>query len=469
MDGAVGAVHVDATEQAHQQAADQCRDHVGHHPADHQRHHHGQAEQGVRRLAQGRRHLVDLRRQAEHQEIAVASLQLADRLPGADHQQGIAQAQLLFQHAVGERFVVATQADHVEPVLRTEAQFQDALAEQGGVRRQSHLGHADLPRLVDEVAGAERQAHQVQLGAAPVHVLRRGEDVQQQHVARLQLGAAADLDHLAVELAYPLQADHVGAQAGAQLQFFQGAADQRRAELDLQAPLAAGQAIVADQVAQGPPCLRRADFRRAGGVQPVAREQHVGHADGEHHQAYRGEGEEAEAGMTLARQLAVDHHVRWRGDQGHHAADQSGEGQRHHQPARRDLQLGGDAQDHRDEDRHHPGGTHHRAQPGHRQHQQYQQARFAAAGAGDQPVADLVGHPGTHQAFADHEQRGDQYHAGIAEAGQGFVEGKGSADAEGHDHQQGDHVQAQAVVDEEDDGGGEQADHPEQFEVHAGI
>lgn len=74
-----------------------------------------------------------------------------------------------------------------------------------------------------------------------------------------------------------------------------------------------------------------------------------------------------------------------------------------------------------------------------------------------------------YQVFVDYEQCGDQYYVGIVEVGQGFVEGKGFVDVEGYDYQQGDYVQVQVVVDEEGDGGGEQVDYLEQFEVYVGI
>ena len=64
VDRLVGAVHVDAAEQAHDQTADQRRQHVGHQAADHQCDHQRQAEQGEWRLVGRRRHVVHLRRQA---------------------------------------------------------------------------------------------------------------------------------------------------------------------------------------------------------------------------------------------------------------------------------------------------------------------------------------------------------------------------------------------------------------------
>ncbi|MNC42914.1 hypothetical protein D3C75_917480 [compost metagenome] len=157
-------------------------------------------------------------------------------------------------------------------------------------------------------------------------------------------------------------------------------------------------------------------------AEPVAGQQHVADAEREDHQAKRGKAEKAETAFAVAHQFTVHHHVGRCGDQTEHATDQTGKTQRHHQPAGRDLHACGDAQHHRNENGHHPGGAHHRAQPGHTDHQQHQQTHFAVAGAIGHPFADAVGNAGAHQPFADHEQRGDQHHVGVAEAGQGFLD-----------------------------------------------
>ncbi|MCY1244451.1 hypothetical protein D9M72_575250 [compost metagenome] len=115
------------------------------------------------RLAGGGGGLVHLGGQAEHQEVAAARLQVADRLPGADHQQGVAQLQLLFQQAALQRLAVAPQADHVEVVLAAELQLAHALAEQGGFRRQGHFGHAHVMGLVGELLAVQAQRLQASL------------------------------------------------------------------------------------------------------------------------------------------------------------------------------------------------------------------------------------------------------------------------------------------------------------------
>ena len=128
VNGAVGAVQVNAAKSAHQQAADQCGEHVGHQAADHQGHHHRQAEQGVRCLARRRCHLVDFCRQAEHEEIAALLLQAVNSLPATGDQQGVAGLEAFIdQHAL-QRLAVAAQPDHVELVARAEAQLLDGFA-----------------------------------------------------------------------------------------------------------------------------------------------------------------------------------------------------------------------------------------------------------------------------------------------------------------------------------------------------
>ncbi|MCY1176510.1 hypothetical protein D9M73_167850 [compost metagenome] len=114
-------------------------------------------------LAGGGGGLLFLRRQAEHDEVAAARLQLADRLPGADHQQGVAQFQLLFQQPGFQRLAVTPQADHVKAVLAAELQVEHTLAEQGGFRRQGHFGHAHVMGLVGELLAVQAQRLQASL------------------------------------------------------------------------------------------------------------------------------------------------------------------------------------------------------------------------------------------------------------------------------------------------------------------
>ena len=465
MNGAIGAVHVDAAPRAHQQAADQRGEHVGHQATDHQPDHHRQAQQGIRRPGACGCHLVDLGRQAQHQEVAGLGLQLAHRFPRADYQQGVAQAQLFFNQLFLDGQLVAPQPHHVEVVAGTERKFEDALADQLRAWRQRHFRHPQLLGLVDEVGRLEVQRLQLHGLAQAAQVVAVGEQVEQQDIPLLQHGARVGGDHPGGELVLAFDADHVGAMPGAQFQFAQGMADQRRVRADAQAAFATVEFVVQHQVEQGAAGFHSTILSHFA-IEPVAGQQHVANAQYQHHQAERGETEKAEAALAVAHQLAVHDHVGWRGHQAEHAADQPGEAQRHHQPAGGEFQARGNAQHHGDEDRHHPGGTHHRAQAGHRHHQQHQQARLAVAGALAHPFADAVGDAGAYQAFADHEQCSDQYHVGVTETGQGLVHGKDAGERQDEDHQQRNHVHAWAVDDEQHDDDGQQAEDPEQLLVH---
>ena len=149
----------------------------------------------------------------------------------------------------------------------------------------------------------------------------------------------------------------------------------------------------------------------------------------------------------------VDHQVGRGGNQGQRAAEECGEGQRHQQVARVTAKPLADAQDHRNEDRHDPGGTHEGAQPGHHQHQQDQEPGLTGPGDARQPDADPHGHPGLHQTLADHEQCRDQDHHGIAEAGHRRGDGEDATQDQGDDHHQGHHIGPQPTAGKQPDGG----------------
>ena len=152
---------------------------------------------------------------------------------------------------------------------------------------------------------------------------------------------------------------------------------QDRAGQHAQASLALVEPVISREIGQG---VSRFHGRAVlVGAEPAPRQQHVANPEQQDRQADGREVEEGEALEAGAAQFAVDHQVRRRRHQGQHAADEAGKGQRHQQAPRRDLHAVGDTQHHGNEDGHHAGGAHHRAEPGDRQHQQHQQARFAAA------------------------------------------------------------------------------------------
>ncbi|MCY1414258.1 hypothetical protein D9M71_297050 [compost metagenome] len=334
VDGPVGAVHVDAATCPHQQAANQRSDDVGGRATDHQPDHHCQAQQRLRRAGAGWRDQVDFRGQAQYQEVPGLALQLAHGFPRADHQQGVAKAQLFFHQLLFDSGLIAAQADHVKAIAGAKRQFEDALADQLRAGWQRDLSHSQILGLIDEVGGLEVQRLQLHGLAQAAQVVMLGEQVEQQHVALMQHGAGVGGDYPRGELVLALDADHVGAVAGAQLQLAQGVADQWRLGADAQAPLAAVELVVQHQVQQGAAAFHAAILAYLA-VEPVPGQQHVADTQHQHHQAERGKAEEAEALLAMAHQLAVHHHVGWRGHQAEHAADQAGEGQRHHQAAGR--------------------------------------------------------------------------------------------------------------------------------------
>jgi hypothetical protein len=103
VDRAIRAVEVDAPEDAHHQARDQDGLDVRHDAADHQPYHQHQAEQRLKRLAGGGKDLGDLARQAEDEQIARVGAEPLDVLPGADHQQRVADPELLVEQRAGVR------------------------------------------------------------------------------------------------------------------------------------------------------------------------------------------------------------------------------------------------------------------------------------------------------------------------------------------------------------------------------
>ena len=81
---------------------------------------------------------------------------------------------------------------------------------------------------------------------------------------------------------------------------------------------------------------------------------------------------------------------------------------------------------------------------------------FAAAGLGDQPVAEPLGDARAHQAVADHEQRGDEDDVRIAKTRQRLAHGEHAGKRQRREHDQGDGVQARLVDREHHDRGGKQ-------------
>ncbi|MND92878.1 hypothetical protein D3C80_850520 [compost metagenome] len=229
------------------------------------------------------------------------------------------------------------------------------------------------------------------------------------------------------------------------MQLVKGMSHQRRTAAQRQPTRPAGQLVVTDQIAEGASLPGFARLIAVFITQPTSSHQHIAHAQHQHRQAYRRHAEEAKTADAFAYQLAVYHHVRRGRHQGHHAADQAGKAQRHHQPSRGDFHSRRHAEHYRDKNCHHAGRAHECPQAGDCDHQQHQHFGFATAGDLHQPVSHLISHPGTHQPFTNHEQRSNQDHVGVAEPDRGLRQGQGTAQHKGDDHQQRHYVHTQFI------------------------
>ena len=179
----------------------------------------------MRRAGAGWCDQVDLGGKAQDQEVFGLALQLAYRLPRADHQQGVAKAQLFFHQLLFDSGLIAAQADHVKAIAGAKRQFEDALADQLRAGWQRDLSHSQILGLIDEVGGLEVQRLQLHGLAQAAQVVMLGEQVEQQHVALMQHGARVGRDHARGELVLALDTDHVGAVSGAQFQLAKVVAD----------------------------------------------------------------------------------------------------------------------------------------------------------------------------------------------------------------------------------------------------
>ena len=274
--------------------------------------------------------------------------------PGSGHQQGIGGLEfLVHQHAL-QRLALAAQADHVEFVLRTKAQFLDGLARQLRLRRQRHFGKAQFMGVQAEIRMRQRHGLEAQGLVTAEQADGGAGDIHQQHVARFQQGIAVGHQQQGAQALAALDGDDVDAMITTQLQFVEYLIGQGRVGAYLQAPFALAQAIALGQIGQGQ-AWRLASFTSVHAYQPTPGDQHVADAEQQHRQANGGEIKKAKTIQAGAAQFGMHHQVWWCGDQRQHAADQAGEGQWHHQSRRGDAQARSYTEHHGDEDRHHTG------------------------------------------------------------------------------------------------------------------
>ena len=366
-----------------------------------------------------------------------------DPLPAASDQQYIAGRQLFLGQIARQGPTPAADAQHAQVVAAAERGLTQGLADQFRVRRQQYLNHAQILDQILALVVLDRQVGQA-FGRRDGRY-RVGRTGQIEDVAGMQFGSSQRRGHLVAEWALALDSDQGDAIAAAQAGLRHGLARQGRIRFNAQPVRLPKQVIAAAQFLQGLPAAHAARAWRTDRQQAGTDAPHVGDAQPQRQQADRRDAEEAEGLQAGGAQGIVHHQIGRRGDQGQQAAEQGGKGQRHHQPPGSDAGAVGDAQHHRNEDCHHAGRAHERAQSGYGYHQQHQQPGFAGAGHPGQPVADLIGDASAYQALADHEQPGDQHHHGVTKAGHCHRHRQDIAQAQRHDHQQGHDIWPQPV------------------------
>jgi hypothetical protein len=132
-----------------------------------------------------------------------------------------------------------------------------------------------------------------------------------------------------------------------------------------------------------------------------------------------------------------------------------GERQWQQQPGRELVEPHGHDHDHWQQGRHRAVDADHRGQAGDQHHHEDQQAPPAGTGQRDELLPSPGGHPPGVQALADHEQRRDEDHYRVTEAGEGLVQVEDPGGPQGERGTEGHQLDGEPVQDEQDDHGGE--------------
>ena len=156
-----------------------------------------------------------------------------------------------------------------------------------------------------------------------------------------------------------------------------GSIDQRRAGGYAQPMPAIGKAIRTDKIV-GTRRLGRRILRNELLAQQAPCRQHESDSAGQHRKTERRPTEEMEWREAVLAQRAFDDHVGRRCDQGHHPADQCGDGQWHEHAFAVQARLPGDGQDHRDEHGNNRRGAHKRTDATGEHHDEHDQAGLIA-------------------------------------------------------------------------------------------
>ena len=241
----------------------------------------------------------------------------------------------LLEQSVHDHFAAVPQPDDGEAVFGANPGLEHRLADQPGFGRQDDLRRADLLRTVDEVVSglAERQRLELQGMPQLVDALVGDVHIGEQDIVRLQFRPRGWTEHPGRKPRSALDGEKVHAR-GTERQFVEALSDQRRAGADADALFAIGKAVLLDPPLKARAAVRRSRQARPGGQQ-AAREKHIDDAEREQRQSERGKAEKAESLRALADQFGVHDQIGRRRHQRQHSADQRGETQGHHEPARR--------------------------------------------------------------------------------------------------------------------------------------
>jgi hypothetical protein len=189
--------------------------------------------------------------------------------------------------------------------------------------------------------------------------------------------------------------------------------------------------------------------------QPPAEQHHHRDRARQQRDPDQGELEEAEAadpgvGCRLGHQ-----HVHRGAGQGQHRPGVGGERQWQQQPGGELVEPHGHDHDHWQQGRHSGVDADQRGQAGDQHHHEDQQAPPAGTGQRGELPPSPGGHPPGVQALADHEQRRDEDHCRVTEAGEGLVQVEDPGGPQGERGAEGHQLDGEPVPDEQDDHGGE--------------
>ena len=167
LDGFVGAVERDAAREAEQQAGDERGERIRHPAGDHERDHDGElpSAYGARLRAGATWSISAGRLSTRKSRFCFCNSRMCFHRPMTS---SVSPGRSFSAETrARQRLALAAQADDVQPVFAAKTDLEHALADEFGIRRQQHFRHAEVARLIGEIATAQRQRLEFQLGQLP--------------------------------------------------------------------------------------------------------------------------------------------------------------------------------------------------------------------------------------------------------------------------------------------------------------